>query len=90
MNHAADDVAPWMANVAVCNGEGEQSFMDFLVQAQAERFDPERIRGISYARDGEWHHTEKLPRFRDLSAIPSPWLEGAFEQEGTFELAVSA
>jgi putative methyltransferase len=75
-------------NVAVCNGEGEQTFRDFLLQMGCERPDFDKVRGISFYRDGAWITTEGYPRIRDLSQIPSPWLNDLFDPRDMTEIGL--
>ncbi len=62
-----------------CHGEGEQVVLNLV-----ERF-PSRdwhdISGISYlAADGSFVNHPKGDRIKDISVIPSPYLEGVFEE----------
>jgi len=61
----------------VCHGEGEQTFLDI-----AERFpgrDWEHVPGVSFLdADGRFVTVPKRPRIKDLSTVPSPFLEGVF------------
>ena len=61
----------------VCHGEGEQTFLDI-----AERY-PERgwddVPGVSFLDGaGRFVTVPKRPRIKDLSIVPSPFLEGVF------------
>jgi radical SAM superfamily enzyme YgiQ (UPF0313 family) len=61
----------------VCHGEGEHTFLEI-----AERF-PERdwedVPGVSFLdADGRFVTAPKRPRIKDLSIVPSPFLEGVF------------
>jgi hypothetical protein len=69
-------------DVAVCNGEGEQTFAEFLLRYAEKRPSLEQVKGLSFCRDGEWITTEPRPRIADLDQIPSPWLTGAMDLEG--------
>ncbi len=61
-----------------CHGEGETVFTSLL--SHAPKGDLEAIPSISYLdKNGVLHRTEKGERLRDLSQIPSPYLEGTFE-----------
>jgi radical SAM superfamily enzyme YgiQ (UPF0313 family) len=75
-------------NVAVCNGEGEQTFRDFLLQMGCERPDLDKVGGISFYRDDAWKTTEGYARIRDLSEIPSPWLNELFDPRDMTEIAL--
>ena len=69
-------------NVAVCNGEGEQTFAEYLRQIEDDSRALETVNGLSFHRDGEWITTGSRPRITDLDQIPSPWLSGAIDLEG--------
>ncbi len=69
-------------NVAVCNGEGEQTFSEYLRHVEDKRLALEAVKGLSFYRDAEWITTESRPRITDLDQIPSPWLTGAIDLKG--------
>jgi hypothetical protein len=75
-------VAAEWEDVAVCNGEGEQTFAEYLLHYQERRPALEQVKGLSFARDGEWITTEARPRLGDLDRIPSPWLTDAMDLSG--------
>ncbi len=79
--------ASW-ENVAVCNGEGERSFRQVLLELGQERPDWARVDGLSYARDGVWHTTPGKPRIEDLSELASPWLSGVLDDVPLGEVAL--
>ncbi len=60
-----------------CHGEGEAVFYDI-----AERY-PERdwsdVPGVSYLDEGRFVHVPRRQRIKDLSEVPSPFLDGVFE-----------
>lgn len=59
------------------NGEGEQSFLALLERLPSR--DWADLPGVSFvAADGAFVQTARLPRLRDLSAVPSPFTEGVF------------
>lgn len=73
---------PWV-DLAV-HGEGEATFTALLDQMAAPGFtgvgDLEDVRGCSFLReDGSYERHADAPRIRDLTEIPSPYLEGAFD-----------
>ena len=79
--HVPDHPQPWLrenhfVDVAVHN-EGERTFLN-LLENWPNR-DWSAIEGISYidANDG-FVRNENAPRFRDLSHLPSPFLQGTF------------
>jgi radical SAM superfamily enzyme YgiQ (UPF0313 family) len=88
INQAARHVDATWDNVAVCNGEGEQTFRAFLLEIAGGNPQPDRVGGLSFARDGEWHATPPFPRIKDLMQIPSPWLEGMFDPKDMTEIAL--
>ena len=87
--HCADSFlrSDW-DDVAVCNGEGEKTFRDYLLQLGCQAPDLGEVRGLSFYRDGELVTTEKQDRIRDLSEIPSPWLTGVFTPEDMGDIAL--
>lgn len=67
---------PWVD--VVVHGEGERTFLQLLEAYPGN--DWRAIRGISYFdRNGTYHHPSPAERITDLSDIPSPYLERAFE-----------
>lgn len=88
MNSANRLLDPRWDNVSVCNGEGERTFRDFLLQVSAEYYDPEQIIGLSFLNDGHWCSTASAPRIKDLSEIPSPWLNDIFDPMDMKEVAL--
>lgn len=80
MNSAEAYVDRTWENVAVCNGEGERTFQQYLLQflnGGPPRF--EDIGGITFQRDGEFITTEAQPRIKTLEEIPSPFLADIFD-----------
>lgn len=75
-------------DTAICNGEGEQTFLDYLLQAGTERPEFQQVHGLSLYRDGALITTPSNPRLRDLMQIPSPWLNGMFSREDLREVAL--
>ena len=62
----------------VVNGEGEQAFLKFLENYPSK--DWSHIPGMSWiSPDGEFISNPKVERIKDLSTIPSPYLEGVFD-----------
>lgn len=61
-----------------CHGEGEQIFLKILEEGVVGNW--EAIPGISYIEpDGTLVTQPALPRLKDLSSVPSPYLEGVFD-----------
>jgi radical SAM superfamily enzyme YgiQ (UPF0313 family) len=75
-------------NVSVCNGEGERTFRDFLLQIDCTQPAFEQVRGLSFYRDGELMTTPAQDRIRNLSEIPSPWLNDLFTLADMREVAL--
>lgn len=60
------------------HGEGEQPFVSILERAQTRRW--EEVPSASFiTSDGVFRQTTRAARFKDLSQIPSPYLEGIFD-----------
>lgn len=66
--------------------EGEAAFTELIKTLVAERMDPGRLSrllpSVAYVSraDGRFYRGETLPRIRDLSEIPSPYLEGLLDR----------
>jgi radical SAM superfamily enzyme YgiQ (UPF0313 family) len=88
INVAPRYVDPQWENVAVCNGEGEKSFRELLLELAVERPDLHKVGGITFPRDGAWCTTAGQPRIEDLTEIASPWLSGVFDGEELGEIAL--
>jgi len=82
-------VEPSWENVAVCNGEGELTFAEYLQQIDERQPDLEKVKGLSFYRDRQWITTPARPRINNLDELPSPYLSGAISMDGvdvaTFE-----
>ena len=77
-DHAEDFFKEYPFVDVVVHGEGEQVFLS-LVESYPEN-NWEDIPGISYiSSNGEFKTSPKGPRMKDLSQIPSPYLEGTFK-----------
>jgi radical SAM superfamily enzyme YgiQ (UPF0313 family) len=81
MHQAAQYIEPDVENVYICNGEGERTSAAFLRSVLCHDQDLATVRGLSFNRNGTLITTEPEPRITDLSEIPSPFLEGLFEQQ---------
>jgi len=66
-------------NVFICNGEGERIFNAFLRTLLSPARDFSVVNGLSFHRDDELITTSPEPRIGDLSEVPSPFLEGMFD-----------
>lgn len=79
--HVPDDPSDFLAEYdfidLTVHGEGEQTFTEVLEASRVR--DWSDIVGVSYrASDGTVVRTPKRVRFRNLSDIPSPFLDGTF------------
>jgi hypothetical protein len=79
--------ADW-ENVAVCNGEGEKTFREFLLQAATKEASYLAVNGITFYRDGKLVTTPNQQRIRDLGEVPSPWLSGIFSADDLSEIVL--
>lgn len=79
MHQAARYLSPERGNMFVCNGEGERTFAAFLRALLSPEQDFSAVRGLSFYRDQQLVTTEQEPRIEDLCEIPSPFLEGVFD-----------
>ncbi len=79
MNHAGHYLSSAQSNVAVCNGEGEITFSEYLRQLGSDEPDLSVVPGLSFWRDESLVTTERPPRLADLDDIPSPFTGGLFE-----------
>lgn len=79
MGKSARYLSPKDENVFVCNGEGERTFPNFLRELGKAQPDFSTVRNLSFYRNGQLLTTEPEPRITDLAEIPSPFLEGVFE-----------
>lgn len=78
VGRAAEVLCAAHENVAVCNGEGEKTFQEYLLQLGCEQPDLTTVGGLSVYRDRTLITTPNQERIRDLSQIPSPWLNDYF------------
>jgi len=87
MRQADRYLSPQFENAAVCNGEGEQTFADYLRAMTDTRHDLSTVKGLSFYRDQELVTTLPADRLHDLDAVPSPYLSGLFDY-GEYSSAV--
>ena len=73
MNHAATYVPAQSDMVAVCNGEGEITFREYLRQIASPEPDFGAVPGISFWDSGNLVTTERPDRIANLDAIPTPF-----------------
>jgi hypothetical protein len=78
MRQAAEYLDRTDENVAICNGEGEAMFAQYLRQYTQPQPDLHAVEGISFYRDGELVTTPTPPRLSSLDQLPSPFLTGVF------------
>jgi B12 binding domain len=69
----ADDLA------AVCNGEGEVTFAEYLRELCEPVPDLSKVAGLSFYSGGELVTTAERPRIKELDSVPSPFLSGLIE-----------
>ncbi|WP_405958980.1 cobalamin-dependent protein [Streptomyces sp. NBC_00868] len=79
MKHGLRYLDPADPHMAVCNGEGEIAFADYLRELTEFAPDLARVGGLSFFRDGALVTTPERARITDLNTIPSPFLTGLFE-----------
>lgn len=72
---------PRHEQIAICNGEGERTMSQYLRTLLEPDPDLRTVRGISFYAGGTLVTTEPEPRISDLSEIPSPFLEGLFDDQ---------
>jgi tRNA A37 methylthiotransferase MiaB len=80
MHQASRYLNPLQKNIAVCNGEGERIFADYLRELTEFAPDYSKIAGITYFREGVIQNTPERERLMTLDEIPSPHLAGMFER----------
>lgn len=78
---------PGDENVIICNGEGERTFRNFLLECTQRDRDLARVRGLSFYREAELVVTPDEDRIRELDDIPSPFL-GGYIEKGTYSTTV--
>ena len=66
----------------VCHGEGEKVFTAILENYinKKEGQDWSNVPSVSFRYNGEVMSTPRIPRIKDLSEIPSPYLTGLFDK----------
>ncbi len=80
--HVPDRVEPFLRKNPfidlACHGEGEQVFVSLL--ENAGRRDWFKVPSLSWIKpDGSIGRTERAPRLKDLTDVPSPFLTGVFD-----------
>jgi len=79
MNYAHKYLDPNHENLALCNGEGEKTFRNYLKELTAGKPDFSHVQGLSFHQDGKLFTTKAEERIKDLDEIPSPILNGLFD-----------
>ena len=79
MNHAHKYLDANHERMLVCNGEGEKPFADFLRELMNDQPDFAALPSISYHLESTLHTNPLAERIKDLNEIPSPYLNGIFD-----------
>ncbi|MDA0346594.1 MAG: cobalamin-dependent protein [Verrucomicrobia bacterium] len=81
MNYANEYLNPNHERSVVCNGEGERVFANLLMELLSVKPDFSNVRGISFFKDNELIKNPPEERISDLNEIPSPFLNGVFDDK---------
>lgn len=81
IHQAARYASPQDELTAVCNGEGEFVFRNYMRELVGGAPDLARVRGLSFHRDAQLVTTPDDDKIMDLDRIPSPFLGGLFEKD---------
>jgi len=65
--------------VAICNGEGELTFTNYLEELLSAEPDLSRVKGLSFYSGGVLTHTSDQERLQNFDEHPSPYLDGRFD-----------
>lgn len=68
-------------NLVICNGEGEKTFVNYLHALNDSGASFADVRGLSFYRNEELVVTEPESRIVDINEIPSPFLEGVYDDQ---------
>jgi radical SAM superfamily enzyme YgiQ (UPF0313 family) len=79
MHRAQRYLKPEYENVAICDGEGEPTFAEYLRQLTEPSPDLSKVPGISFRAGGEIVSTGSRDRIKTLDDIPSPFLADLFK-----------
>jgi len=77
---------PECENVAVCNGEGEVVFRNYLKELMKDDPDFRNVKGLAFYKDGQLEMTDHQESIDDLDDIPSPFFNDIFNVEGYYTL----
>lgn len=69
----------------LCNGEGEFTFKEYLIELLSDNVDFSHVKGLSYVKNNTIITNESAPRIKDLNEIPSPFLEGCFKPKRYYQ-----
>lgn len=86
MNQADRLIPSVTGDLAICNGEGEAIFADYLRELTEPHPDLSKVQGISFRADTSIITTERRGRLTSLDDIPSPFLNGLFR--GQFRTSI--
>jgi len=79
--HVPDRVEPFLKKYPfvdlACHGEGELVFTSVLEHVRLKNW--ENVPSVSYLKNGQLIQNPKSQRIKDLSVVPSPYLEGIFD-----------
>ncbi|NNF00607.1 MAG: hypothetical protein HKN25_16430 [Pyrinomonadaceae bacterium] len=81
MHQAHEHLSPEFENTLICNGEGERTFANFLGELLNTTPKFSNVKGLSFYGDGELVTTKPQERITELDKIPSPYLNGIFDDE---------
>ena len=81
MHQANEHLKPELENMLICNGEGEQTFSNFLSELLDKTPNFSNVNGLSFYKNSELVTTEPQARLAELDKIPSPYLSGVFDDE---------
>lgn len=79
MRQARRYLTPDADNVAICNGEGELTFVNYLEELLEPKPDLSKVHGLSFYHDGELIVTPDERPIEDFAQHPSPYLDGCFD-----------
>ncbi len=79
MHQAKEHLNPQFEKMLICNGEGEITFANFLRELLDDTPDFSDVKGLSFYKGNELVTTEPQERIKDLNEIPSPYLNGVFD-----------
>lgn len=76
---AEDFLLSTTCNNVACHQEGERTLTSILDELPHDGW--KNVPGISYLeKNGEFRNNLSLPRMRDITQIPSPYLQGIFDR----------